>query len=287
MPAAEPCLILTLSCPDKVGVVAAVSGFVADVGGWIVESANHADREGDRFYMREELLLSSLSIGVDEFATRFNDVARRFDMRWKVSATTSRKQIAVFVSQQEHCLYDLLGRHRAGELEGDIRCVISNHKALEDVVNWHGIEFHHVPIGTDSRDRDFKRVGELLTSNEIDVVVLARYMQVMPSELCRNYAGRMLNIHHGFLPSFKGARPYHQAHKRGVKLIGATCHYVTGELDEGPIIEQDVIRIDHSDSVSDLVRSGKDVEKAVLSRGLRWHLEDRVFLDGGRTIVFK
>ena len=287
MPAQEPCLILTLSCPDRVGVVAAVTGFVAKVNGWIVESSNHANRETDRFFMREEILLSSLSISVDEFANQFAEIAQQFEMSWRVTSTDNRKQIALMVSKEEHCLYDLLGRWRSGELRGDISCVIGNHKDLEDVVRWHGIDFHHIPINSDSRETDFAAVADVLRARNIDVVVLARYMQVMPAALCEEYAGRMINIHHGFLPSFKGARPYHQAHQRGVKLIGATCHYVTADLDEGPIIEQDVMRIDHSDSVADLVRSGKDVEKAVLSRGLRWHLEDRVFLDGARTVVFK
>lgn len=287
MTADEPRLILTLSCPDQVGLVAAVSGFIAEVGGWIVESSNYADRESQRFFMREEILVSSLSVEVDEFRRRFGSIGERFNMQWKVTTTDVCKQIGLFVSKEEHCLYDLLSRQRAGELHGDIRVVIANHPDLEDVVRWHGIDFHHVPIHAETHERDFAKVKELLTQYNLDVIVLARYMQVLPDDLCSEYAARIINIHHSFLPSFKGARPYHQAHERGVKLIGATCHYATSALDEGPIIEQDVIRIDHGDSVASLRNAGKDIEKAVLARGLRWHLEDRVFINGQRTVVFR
>lgn len=282
----EPRFVLTLSCPDRVGVVAGVAGFFAGLGGWILEASHHADSAVGRFFLRQEVRASSLPFGVDELRGRFAPLADALEMDWQVTDTAVRKRVVILVSTQEHCLYDLLGRWRAGELDVDIPCVISNHGALRGIVEWHGIEFHHVPVDPADRSVHFASVRRLVDEAAADCVVLARYMQVLPAELCAAYPGRIVNIHHGFLPSFQGARPYHQAYERGVKLIGATCHYVTPELDAGPIIEQDVIRIDHSDSVEDYVRSGKDIEKAVLARGLRYHLEDRVLLHGGKTIVF-
>ena len=191
------------------------------------------------------------------------------------------------VSKQEHCLYDLLARWKGGELNVDIPCVISNHETLRGFVEWHGIPFHHVPVTPDTKPAAYAGIKRRFEEERGDVMVLARYMQILSPELCAAFAGRIINIHHSFLPSFAGAKPYHQAYQRGVKLIGATCHYVTAELDQGPIIEQDVIRVDHSDSPDDLVRYGKDIEKAVLARGLRFHIEDRVLVDGIKTIVFR
>lgn len=279
--------VLALSCTDGIGIVAAVSGFISELGGSIVESGNHSDRETGLFFMREEMFLPSGIVTLDEVRSRFSQVAERHQMQWSITPAAARKRIALLVSKDEHCLYDLLSRQRSGELGGDIVCVVSNHASLGHVVRWHDIPFHHVAVEGKDKSAGFNRTEQVLTQYEADVVVLARYMQILPPELCAKYAGRMINIHHSVLPSFKGARPYHQAHERGVKLIGATCHYVTSDLDEGPIIEQDVIRIDHSDTVADLRRAGKDIEKAVLARGLRWHLEDRVFLNGKRTVVFR
>ncbi len=208
-------------------------------------------------------------------------------MKWKISDSAVKKRVVILVSKQEHCLYDLLARWRAQELEIEIPCVISNHETFRGFVEWHGIPFHHVPITPDTKQSAYAEIQRLFDEVKGDVMVLARYMQIIPPDLCERNLGKIINIHHSFLPSFMGARPYHQAYAKGVKLIGATCHYVTADLDQGPIIEQDVIRIDHSDSVEDMVRYGKDIEKAVLARGLRYHLEDRALIHRNKTIVFR
>jgi formyltetrahydrofolate deformylase len=234
---------LSLSCPDRVGIVAAVSGFLAQNQGWITEANNHADAEAGRFFMRQEILADSLPFGIEALRDKFAPIA--------------------------------------------IPCVISNHETFRGFVEWHGIPFHHVPVTPENKPAAYAKVADLFREAEGDVMVLARYMQILSPELCENYPGQIINIHHSFLPSFVGAKPYHQAYTRGVKLIGATCHYVTSELDQGPIIEQDVIRVDHSDAPDDLVRYGKDIEKAVLARGLRYHLEDRVLVHGNKTVVFR
>jgi len=278
---------LTISCPDRVGIVAAVSGFIAQAGGWIVEANNHADPEAGRFFMRQEILADSLPFDAAELRRRFTPIAAEFSMDWYVTDSAVKKRVVLLVSKQEHCLYDLLARWQSHELDVDIPGVISNHDTFRGFVEWHGIPFHHVPVTAEAKPAAFAEVRRLFEAARGDVMVLARYMQILPPELCQALPGRILNIHHSFLPSFAGARPYHQAHARGVKLIGATCHYVTAQLDEGPIIEQDVIRVDHSDSPEDLVRYGKDIEKAVLARGLRYHLEDRVLVDGVKTVVFR
>jgi formyltetrahydrofolate deformylase len=280
-------LTLTLSCPDRIGIVAAVSSFIAGCQGWIVEASHHADQAESRFFMRQEILAASLPFDAAEFRRRFAPIAAAFNMDWKLSDSAQRKRAVLLVSKQEHCLYDLLARWQAKELEIDIPCVISNHETLRGFVEWHGLAFHHVPVTPDNKPQAYAEVRRLFHAAGADVMVLARYMQILSPELCEELPGRIINIHHSFLPSFVGGRPYHQAHARGVKLIGATCHYVTAELDQGPIIEQDVIRVDHSDSPEDLVRYGKDIEKAVLARGLRFHVEDRVLVHGNKTVVFR
>jgi formyltetrahydrofolate deformylase len=278
--------VLTLSCPDRVGVVAEVAGLLAGHGGWILEASHHSDAESGRFFMRQEVRADSLPFGVDGLREAFGPVAAHFDMDWQITDTAVAKKMVVLVSKQEHCLYDLLARWHSDELPVDLAAVISNHDTLRGVVEWHGAPYHHLPVDPDHKAEHFREIGALLAKIQPDCVVLARYMQVLPEWLCREYAGRIINIHHSFLPSFAGARPYHQAYQRGVKLIGATCHYVTADLDAGPIIEQDVVRIDHSDSPEDYVRYGKDVERTVLARGVRLHLEDRVLRNGNRTVVF-
>jgi len=278
---------LTIDCPDRVGIVAEVSRFIAERGGWILEANHHADRVTKRFFMRNAILASSLAGGAGAFAEGFEPIARRFGMTWRLSDSAEPRRVAILVSKLDHCLVDLLYRWRAGELRCAIPCVIANHDDLRKDVEIHGIPFHLVPVAPDARARAFAEVERLLRSHAIDTVVLARYMQILPPELCERYAGRVINIHHSFLPSFVGAKPYHRAFERGVKLIGATSHYVTADLDEGPIIEQDVVRVEHDDTVDDLVRYGRDVEKAVLARALRYHLEDRVLLNGHRTVVFR
>lgn len=278
---------LTLTCPDRVGIVAAVSGLIAQHQGWIVEASHHADEPAKRFFLRQEIRADSLPFDVATLREKFAPIAAEFDMDWRISDSAEKKRVVVLVSKQEHCLYDLLARWQSKELDIDIPCVISNHETFRGFVEWHGIPFHHVPVMPDDKEAAYAEVQRLFEDYRGDTMVLARYMQILSPGLCRAYPGRIINIHHSFLPSFVGARPYHQAFERGVKLIGATCHYVTEDLDQGPIIEQDVIRIDHSDSPEDMVRYGKDIEKTVLARGLRYHLEDRVLTHGNKTVVFR
>jgi formyltetrahydrofolate deformylase len=284
---AERHFTLTIDCPDRVGIVAAVSRFIADRGGWILEANHHADRESARFFMRNTLLASSLPEGAEAFGHAFGPIAQTFGMQWRLSDSAHPKRLALLVSKLDHCLIDLLYRWRAGELQCDMACVISNHEDLRADVEIHGVPFFHVPVPTQDKVAAFERLATLLRDQAIDTIVLARYMQILPPALCQAWPGRIINIHHSFLPSFVGARPYHRAFERGVKLIGATSHYVTADLDEGPIIEQDVVRVEHDDTVDDLIRYGRDVEKSVLARALRFHLEDRVMLNGHRTVVFR
>ena len=278
---------LSLSCPDRVGIVAAVGNFLADHNGWITEASHHAETESSLFFMRQEILADSLTLDIDAFRAEFAKIATRFSMQWRISDSARKKRVVVLVSKQEHCLYDLLGLWKSDELDIDIPCVISNHETFRGLVDWHGIPFHHVPVTPDTKVAAYAQVEHLYREAEGDVMVLARYMQILAPDLCDKFPNQIINIHHSFLPSFVGAKPYHQAFQRGVKLIGATCHFVTSELDQGPIIEQDVVRIDHSDVPEELVRCGKDVEKAVLARGLRYHLEDRVLVHGNKTVVFR
>jgi len=277
---------LTISCPDRAGIIAAVSGFIAEHGGFIVEASYHTEVEAQRFFMRQEIRADSLPFDAEEFSRRFVSLAGEFAMDWQLADSARKKRLIVLVSKQDHCLNDLLHRWRSGELLVDIPCVISNHEDLRSYVEWHGIPFIHIDMQTD-KVAAFDQIAALFEQHRGDTMVLARFMQILPPALCQRFPGRIINIHHSFLPSFVGAKPYHQAYQRGVKLIGATCHYVTDELDAGPIIEQDTTRIDHSDTVEDLVRYGRDIERTVLSRGLRYHVEDRVLICGNKTIVFR
>ena len=279
-------LVLTVTCPDGTGIVAAVTGFIAAHGGWVVEAAQHGDLHTGRFFQRIEVLADSLPFGTEEFARRFAGLAEELELDWNLHDTDQRRRVVVLVSKEDHCLVDLLHRWRNGDLDCDIPLVVSNHPDLRDLVEWHGIDFRHVAFHPGRKSEAFAEVAGLFDGARGEVMVLARFMQIIPPEICERYAGRIINIHHSFLPSFAGARPYHQAFERGVKLIGATCHYVTAELDAGPIIEQDTARIDHADTVEELLRIGREVERSVLARGLRWHLADRVLLNGHRTVVF-
>ncbi|HVW43490.1 MAG TPA: formyltetrahydrofolate deformylase [Amycolatopsis sp.] len=280
--------VITFGCPDRTGIVARVSSFLADAGGWIVEAAYHTDPDTGWFFTRQEVRADSLVFGADELRARFAEVASALsaESNWRVEDTDERRRVVILVSKEGHCLYDLLGRVASGELDVDVRAVIGNHESLAGITRAHGIPFHHVEFPAGDKAAAFAEVRKLVDEHDPHAVVLARFMQILPPELCEAWAGRAINIHHSFLPSFVGARPYHQAHRRGVKLIGATCHYVTADLDAGPIIEQDVIRVDHGDTVPDLVRKGRDIEKVTLARGLRWHLESRVLVHGNRTVVF-
>ena len=277
--------VLTVSCPDDVGLVAAVSNLIASWDGWLTEVANHADRVTGRFYMRNEVAADSLPFGIEGFRERFVPLAEKHRMRFEVHDSAVPRRVMVLVSRQEHCLADLLHRWRTGELPFDLRGVISNHDQLRSFVEWHGVPYHHVPVSPESKAEAFEAMGRLLDDEAVDLVVLARYMQILPPELCARYEGRIVNIHHSFLPSFAGGRPYEQAYARGVKLIGATSHFVTADLDQGPIIEQDVVRVSHADTASDMVRLGRDVEKAVLARAVRYVLEDRVIVHENKTVV--
>ncbi len=278
--------VLTLTCPDRTGIVAAVTGFIARHGGWVLEAAQHGDLSTGRFFARIEVIAESLPFGPEELRERFAPVAEEFAMEWAVTDTAVKKRAVILVSREEHCLVDLLYRWRSGDLDCEIPCVISNHPDLQEVVEWHGITYHHVPVEAGSEQAAFFEIGRIFEEVGGDVMVLARYMRILPAELCERYPARIVNIHHSFLPSFAGARPYHQAFERGVKIIGATCHYVTATLDAGPIIEQDTRRVDHGDDAEELRRVGRDIERTVLARGLRWHLEDRVLVNDGRTVVF-
>jgi formyltetrahydrofolate deformylase len=236
--------------------------------------------------MRNEIKASSIPFSIDDFKIAFQPIAKEFSMSWSISDSDAKKRVVLMVSKESHCLADLLHRWHSKELDAEIVAVISNHDDLRRMVEWHDIPYHHVPVDAKDKAPAFAEVNRLVESYLTDLVVLARYMQILPAEICEQYSGRVINIHHSFLPSFAGAKPYHQAYDRGVKLIGATCHYVTQDLDEGPILDQDVIRISHSDSIEDMVRLGKDAEKNVLARGLRLHLEDRVIIHENKTVVF-
>jgi formyltetrahydrofolate deformylase len=277
---------LVIACPDRVGIVAKVSNFLATYNGWITEASHYSDNQIGWFFMRYEIRADSLPFDVDGFTQAFSPIAREFSMDWRISDSAKPKRVVLMASRESHCLADLLHRWHSDELDCEIPCVISNHQDLRSMVEWHGIPFFHVPVDPQDKSAAFAEVSRLVEEHAADAVVLARYMQILPPELCQRLAGRVINIHHSFLPSFVGAKPYHQASLRGVKLIGATCHYVTDELDAGPIIEQDVVRISHSNSIEDLVRLGRDVEKMVLARGLRYHLQDRVLVHDNKTVVF-
>ncbi|MCX2728841.1 formyltetrahydrofolate deformylase [Saccharopolyspora sp. NFXS83] len=283
--------VITLGCPDRTGIVARIASFLAEWGGWIVEAGYHTDPETGWFFTRQEVRADSLPFDVAELRQRFARVADELgSTNWQVTDTAERRRVVLLVSKEGHCLHDLLGRVASGELDVDLRAVIGNHPRLRSITEAHGVPFHHVPFpsGSDqsAKNSAFHEVRALVEGHDPHAIVLARFMQIVPPAVCEAWAGRALNIHHSFLPSFAGARPYHQAYARGVKLVGATCHYVTPELDAGPIIEQDVTRVDHTDAATDMVRKGRDIEKVVLARGLRAHLEDRVLVHDKRTVVF-
>jgi formyltetrahydrofolate deformylase len=277
---------LVIACPDRVGIVAKVSSFLATYNGWITEASHHSDNQNGWFFMRHEIRADSLPFDLGGFRQAFAPIAREFAMEWQVTDSAQKKRVVLMASRESHCLADLLHRWHSNELDCDIPCVISNHEDLRSMVEWHGIAFHHVPVDSQNKQLAFAEVSRLVEASQADAIVLARYMQILPQQLCQAFAKRVINIHHSFLPSFVGAKPYHQAALRGVKLIGATCHYVTDELDAGPIIEQDVARVTHRDSIEEMVRLGKDVEKRVLARGLRLHLEDRVLVHDNKTVLF-
>ncbi|MDR1932443.1 MAG: formyltetrahydrofolate deformylase [Spirochaetales bacterium] len=278
--------ILLLSCPDARGIVAEVSHFIFTYNGNILYSDQHTDSETDTFFMRVEWDLAGFRIAENKILAAFEPVADKFSMNWRIEFSSHIPRIAIFVSKMDHCLYDLLLRTREGELAGDIVMIVSNHNALAPVAQYFGAPFHFIPVTEAAKAAAEAKELELLREQNIDLVILARYMQVLSDTFVREFRNRIINIHHSFLPAFVGAKPYHQAFERGVKIIGATSHYVTPDLDQGPIIEQDVARISHRDAVSDLVRKGKNLEKIVLSRAVRLHLEHRILIFGNKTVVF-
>ncbi len=282
--------VLALDCPDRPGIVHAVTGFLVRHGGNIVESQQFGDRLNGRFFMRIDFAMTTPAGDrptVEELRADFAQVAGAFEMTYELWDAGVPYRTLIMVSKHLHCLNDLLFRHSTGSLHVDIPVVVSNHPDAEPLVRSHGLEFRHIPVTAASKDDAEAELMALHEELGIHLVVLARYMQVLSDDVCRRLSGQAINIHHSFLPSFKGAKPYHQAFDRGVKLIGATAHYVTADLDEGPIIEQDVIRVDHNHDQAQLVAAGRDVEAAVLSRAVRWHSESRVRLDGHRTVVFR
>jgi formyltetrahydrofolate deformylase len=279
---------LLINCPDHRGLIAAVSGFIALNNGNILSADEHvSEAPHGTFFMRLEIEGAGFGLGRDEFDAAFAPLARQHGMRWRAAYTDRRKRMGILVSKQGHCLIDMLWRWESGELDAEVPLVISNHSDLAPKVEAHGIPFHHLPVAQKSKAEQEAKVDGLLREHEVDLLVLARYMQILSPKFLSSCGQPIINIHHSFLPAFMGARPYHQAHARGVKIIGATAHYVTSELDGGPIIHQDIARTSHRDGVADMVRIGREVERRVLAQAVRWHLEDRVLVDGNRTVVFE
>ena len=279
-------LRLLISCPDRKGLIAALSSFIAMHDGNILSADQYVSDSGT-FFMRLEIEGEGFGLARDEFAGAFAPLARRHDMDWRLSNTDTPKRMAILVSRYDHCLIDLLWRWDSGELEAEIPLVVSNHPDLASRAEIYGIPFHHLPLTKETKAEQEGKVLNLLREHKVDLVVLARYMQILTPTFVGTYPGRIINIHHSFLPAFAGADPYRRAHERGVKTIGATAHYVTEELDAGPIIHQDVVHVTHRDTIEDLVRVGREVERRVLARAVRWHLEDRILVDGNRTVVFE
>ncbi len=277
--------ILTLSCPDRIGIVAAIAGALADHGGNILASAQFDDRDTGTFFMRVHVELTGSDPDVVRAALA--EVAARFDMDWNWVDAGQKPRLLILVSRFGHCLNDLLYRYGSGLMNAEIAAVASNHRDFYRLAASYDVPFHHLPVTRDTKAAQERQLLDLIERENVDCVVLARYMQVLSPEFCDRLRGRIINIHHSFLPSFKGASPYTQAHRRGVKLVGATAHYVTSDLDEGPIIEQDVIRADHTMTPEDMMAAGRDVECAVLARAVKYHVERRVLLNGNRTIVFR
>ncbi len=277
--------ILTLSCPDRLGIVHAVSGFLLENGGNIEEAAQYNDPDTGLFFMRVQFACDKLTF--EELKASLATFAVPFKMDWKLHSTESAMRTVIMVSRDGHCLNDLLFRAKSGLLPVDVRAIISNHRDFYQLAASYNVPFHHIPVTADTKAQAEAKQLEIIESEGAELVVLARYMQVLSNDLCKKLSGRAINIHHSMLPSFKGAKPYYQAHDRGVKVIGATAHYVTADLDEGPIIEQDVTRVDHKDTVEHLTARGKDTESRVLARAVKWHSEHRVLLNGHKTVIFK
>jgi formyltetrahydrofolate deformylase len=278
--------ILLIACPDRKGEVATIADFIYKHGGNILHADEHGDPQSGLFLMRVEFDPAEFDIDLAQFGKHFSPIAEAFAMTWRLALSSQRQRMVILVSKYDHCLVDLLYRHKSGELFCDIPLIISNHPDNQGVADFYKIPYAIVSVAKDNKDAAEARMQSLVNECKPDFMVLARYMQILSNQFVKGYPQRIINIHHSFLPAFIGAKPYHQAFERGVKLIGATSHYVTEVLDDGPIIEQDVVRVSHRDTVEDLVREGRDLEKVVLSRAVRWHLENRVLVYGNKTVVF-
>lgn len=278
--------ILLVSCPDRKGIVAAIADFIFQHNGNILHCDEHADEESNLFLTRVEFDPADLDFDLADFASYFDPIAAKFQMNWRLARSACRPRMVILVSKYDHCLVDLLYRHQSGELHCEIPLVISNHPDNQPVADFYRIPYEVVSVPKENKVVAEQKIRALLRQHNPDFLVLARYMQILSNEFVNEYPQRIINIHHSFLPAFVGAKPYQQAFQRGVKLIGATSHYVTEVLDDGPIIEQDVVRISHRDSLDDLLQKGRDLEKVVLSRAVRWHIENRVLLYGNKTVVF-
>jgi formyltetrahydrofolate deformylase len=281
---ADSTAVLLINCPDRKGLVASVSSLLYRHGANITHADQHQDHEAGLFFMRVEWVLEDFDLPA--FRAEFEALAAELRMSWQLHRMQDVPRVAIFVSQHLHCLADLLHRQQAGELHCSIPLIVSNHSSAQALARFYGVEFHHVPVTAATKAEAEAKQLQLLAENSVDLIVLARYMQILSPEFVARYPERIINVHHSFLPAFVGARPYHAAFQRGVKLIGATGHYVTATLDDGPIIEQDVVRISHRDQVEDLIRKGRDMEKAVLSRAVMWRLEHRILCYGNKTVVF-
>ena len=281
----NPVYTLTLSCPDRLGLVHAVSGFLLERSGNIEEAAQYNDADTGLFFMRVQFACAKLSFG--DLKRQLSDFAAPYQMQWQLHAQAEPMRTVILVSKEGHCLNDLLFRWKSGLLPLDIRAIISNHRDFYQLAASYNVPFHHLPVTADTKAQVEAKQLDIIDAEGAELVVLARYMQILSNDMCQKLSGRAINIHHSFLPSFKGAKPYYQAHDRGVKLIGATAHYVTADLDEGPIIEQDVARVDHSKTVEDLTALGRDTESQVLARAVKWHSEHRVLQNGHKTVIFK
>jgi formyltetrahydrofolate deformylase len=284
--ATAPTARLLVSCPDQPGIIAAATAFVAGHGGNVIDLQQHTDHTDQAFFLRLEFELDGFDLARDDIPAAFAPVAERFAMRVLLGFSDHRPRLGLLASRQAHCVHDLLHRWREGELAVEIPVLVSNHPDHAGAAGWFGVEYQHLPIVDGDKGAQEAQVRTVLRQHGVDLVVLARYMQILSAEFCDEWAGRIINIHHSFLPSFQGARPYHQAHERGVKLIGVTAHYATATLDDGPIIDQDVLRVSHRDDVEDLRRKGRDLEVAVLARAVRAHVEHRTLTFGRRTVVF-
>ena len=279
--------ILRLSCPDRVGLLARLAGWMAERGGNLLEVHQFSDLQTNWFFVRMAIETETLSANLDALCQGFAPVAREIHAEWTMRPAENRLKVVIMVSKLGHCLADLLWRWRSGELKCELACVISNHEECREMVEREGVEFCHIPMRSVDREKAFGRMEALLRRIRPDLVILARFMQILPLEVCVEFRGKIINIHHSFLPSFPGANPYQKAYERGVKLIGATCHYATEDLDAGPIIDQEVIRVDHFHTPEDLVRVGRDCERLALARSVRWHMADRLLIHGNKSVVFR